>query len=147
MDAFEEDTKCRVLVVEDDYPQRSLFTEILDEKHVSVVGVVSAAEALDVLYTAGHVDLLVADIQLSGRMNGFELAEHCRRIQPDLRVLFVTGHHRDTAYLQRCADPDAEIMFKPFMLSEFALKVSSMLADLPCHKSWMSYSKARGWAS
>jgi len=146
MDAFEENTKCRVLVVEDDFPQRSLFTEILDEADVAVVGVVSAAEAFEVLQAAGRVDLLVADIQLSGKLNGFEVAEQCRVIQPDLRVLFITGHHRDIAYMQRSADADAEIMFKPFKLNDFARKVSSILEDLPCHKSWMSYSRARGWA-
>ncbi len=146
MDAFEDDTKCRVLVVEDDFPQRSLFTEILDEADVGVVGVVSAAEAFEVLNGASRVDLLVADIQLSGKLNGFEVAEQCRAIQPDLRVLFVTGHHRELVYRQRCADPDADIMFKPFKLHDFAQKVSSILEDLPCHKSWMSYSRARGWA-
>lgn len=144
MEEFDKTTKCRVLVVEDDFAQRNLFTEVLDADHVSVIGVLSAAEALETLQTAGHVDLLVTDIRLIGETNGFELAAQARHIQQNLKVMFVTGHPHEVVYEQRSADRHAEIMFKPFKLSDFAQRVGSLLEDLPCHTTWLALSRAKG---
>lgn len=67
-------------------------------------------------------------------MNGFELAIQARRLQPTLKTLFITGHLEEITYGQTAADPKADILFKPFNLSDFAKRVSNLLEDLPCHK-------------
>lgn len=146
MKRFKQESKCRVLVVDDDFPQMSLFTEVLEQEFIDVLGVLSSTEALEILHTASGVDLLVADIQLAGGTNGYELAAQAKRLQPDIKVMFITGHSHETALKQRAADPSADVMCKPFKLSEFAQRVSDILEDLPCHKTWLTLAHARGWA-
>jgi CheY-like chemotaxis protein len=115
-----------VLVVENDVDQLSLFTEILASAGFSAHGAASPDEALAILRSA-RVDLLVTDIRLEHDINGFELANQARALQPSLQALFITGLPQQLAHRQRGAHPDAPILLKPFPLSDFINTVSGAL--------------------
>jgi CheY-like chemotaxis protein len=115
-----------VLVVENDVDQLSLFTEMLASAGFSVHGAASPDEALAILRSA-RVDLLVTDIRLEHDMNGFELANQARALQPSLQALFITGLPQQLAHRQRGAPPDAPILLKPIPLSDFINTVSDAL--------------------
>ncbi|MGE3189598.1 MAG: response regulator, partial [Vicinamibacterales bacterium] len=63
---------------------------IVSDNH-KVKRATSGADALALLARVGHIDLLVADIDMPG-MSGTELAAEARRQMPGLKVLFASGH-------------------------------------------------------
>lgn len=54
------------------------------------VGLISPAEALSYA-RAHHIDVAFLDIEMPD-MNGLEMAEALRKIQPNINIVFVTGH-------------------------------------------------------
>ena len=82
----------RLLVVDDEAPVLRLVARILatDNYDVSTADSGDAAMRLVQNPALGPVDLLVTDLQMPG-MNGRELAAAVRKLNPQVRVLYVTG--------------------------------------------------------
>ena len=80
-----------VLVVEDQPAVRSVAERALKAGGYRVVGAASAAEALAAA-DEHAIDLLVADIRLSGGPGGIELARELRARQSSLPVVLVSGY-------------------------------------------------------
>ena len=82
----------RLLVVDDEAPVLRLVARILatDNYDVSTAESGDAAMRLIQNPALGPVDLLVTDLQMPG-MNGRELAMAVRKLNPQVRVLYVTG--------------------------------------------------------
>jgi FixJ family two-component response regulator len=59
------------------------------------------------------VDLLLTDLVMP-RMTGAELADALTRVQPEMKILFMTGHTEDVAVVDRLGGGRAEIIQKPF---------------------------------
>ncbi|NLF66713.1 MAG: response regulator transcription factor [Chloroflexi bacterium] len=83
----------RLLIVEDHPIMRETYRMLFNrEPSLEVAAdVATAREALDVLPDL-RPDLVIVDISLP-EMNGLQLVPHLRRMQPDLLILVITGHH------------------------------------------------------
>jgi CheY-like chemotaxis protein len=78
-----------ILVVEDDYLIQSLAEDTLREGGFDTAVAASGEEALTLLQ--GHTSkyrALVTDINLQGKMDGWEVAQHAREIEPDFPVVY-----------------------------------------------------------
>ena len=82
--------KVRVLFVEDDDCLRDVLVEAAEMEGYAAEGVASAEAALERLSRSAY-DLLVTDLTLPG-MSGLDLLPHCRRLQPDIRMIIITAH-------------------------------------------------------
>jgi two-component system, cell cycle sensor histidine kinase and response regulator CckA len=103
-----------VVVAEDEDGLRALLGRMLTGSGYQVVSARNGVEALEAARTrAGRVDLLLADLVMP-RMNGAELARELTRLQPGLKVLFMTGHTDDAQVEDRLVDGDVELIHKPF---------------------------------
>ena len=60
-------------------------------------------------------------------MNGRELANRARVLQPNIRILFMTGYSQDAIVHQGRLDPDIELIEKPFGRDTLAVRVRAML--------------------
>ena len=82
----------RLLVVDDEAPVLRLVARILATDNYDVSTADSGDAAMRLLQNPalGPVDLLVTDLQMPG-MNGRELAQAVRKLNPQVRVLYVTG--------------------------------------------------------
>jgi len=80
----------RVLVVEDDPLVREIVVEALREEGFDVVHAVDGEEALE-WCRRRFADVLVTDVRLPGKVDGWQVAERCREHDPDLRVIYATG--------------------------------------------------------
>jgi CheY-like chemotaxis protein len=83
----------RILVVEDE-PLTAFDNEtMIESAGYEVVAthdnVTDALAALDAAASEGPVDLIIADVKLSGKRSGFELA--CEALARGVPVLFATG--------------------------------------------------------
>lgn len=69
-----------------------LSAELKDQKY-NVLRAATGEIALSVLQDSiGEIDLLVTDIRLPGKVDGWAVAEEARRLRADLPVIYVTGY-------------------------------------------------------
>lgn len=81
-----------VLVVEDEEPLQEFVREALKDGGFDLITTASGEQALALL-KSGVVKCwaLVTDINLNGKMSGWELAKHVREIEPSFPVVYMTG--------------------------------------------------------
>jgi DNA-binding NtrC family response regulator len=80
------------LIVEDDEEQRFLSATLFEESEFNVVECASAEAAMAVLHEKhDEVGLIFADVELSGNMDGVELAKIARTELPDVPVIVTSG--------------------------------------------------------
>jgi CheY-like chemotaxis protein len=87
----------------------------------------SAEFALSLLSKEGPFDALVTDIMLPG-LSGVQLAAAAHQTDPDLPVLYVTGHAGPLLGNHRPADV-ATILRKPYRPDDLRLGVAALLSD------------------
>jgi two-component system cell cycle sensor histidine kinase/response regulator CckA len=84
-----------ILVVDDTPAIRKMICQILARHGYTVLEAADGREALEVSEAHNHgIHLLLTDI-IMPRMNGGELAEHLRRINPRLPMIFMSGYTSD----------------------------------------------------
>lgn len=84
--------KRTVLVVEDEEMLLSAVSMEFEDAGYDVLCAGTAEEAYDLLRERPQVDLLFTDIRLPGQLDGWDLAERARALQPALPVIYVTGY-------------------------------------------------------
>jgi YesN/AraC family two-component response regulator len=86
-------------------------------------------EALRVRESAeGMIDLLVTDIVMPG-LGGLELAEKVREVEPEVKVLFISGYAGDSTNALISGVEDRGMLFlqKPFPTSVLGKQVREIL--------------------
>ena len=79
-----------VLLVDDDVIVLERELRMLEQLGFEVVAVHFSQAALLVLFNRSDIDILMTEI-LTSEMTGVQLAELARRVQPDMRVVFVSA--------------------------------------------------------
>jgi signal transduction histidine kinase/ActR/RegA family two-component response regulator len=80
----------RLLVVDDDADNLEAIRWVLQDLGQSVDVAASGDEALEFLSKGRRYDLILCDVGMPN-MNGWQVAEHVRRVAPDARFLLLTG--------------------------------------------------------
>jgi two-component system cell cycle sensor histidine kinase/response regulator CckA len=80
----------KVLFADDEPGLRVLVKRFLDSRF-DIVEAASGKEALALVPDATKIDLLITD-EMMPEMEGHELSRRLRQQNPDLRVLYLTGH-------------------------------------------------------
>jgi PAS domain S-box-containing protein len=122
----------RVLVVEDETDIRSIIAQILEGLGCRVTEAGDGPAgllALQSLRPEDRFDLLVSDVGLPG-LNGRQLAEAARSLDPALPVLLITGY-AGSALTEAALPPGVEIMRKPFALDALTGRLAAMLKLAP----------------
>ncbi|MFY9289770.1 MAG: response regulator [Methylorubrum rhodinum] len=105
--------KRTVLVVEDEEMLLSAVSMEFEDAGFDVLRAGTAEEAYDLLRGKAQVDLLFTDIRLPGQLDGWDLAERARAMQPDLPVIYVTGY--STEEPRQVAE--SVLMMKPYRMT------------------------------
>lgn len=82
--------KIKVLMVDDEDQFRKTTSRILEKRGFAVSMAESGEEALDIMKSKSH-DVVILDIKMKG-MDGHETLSQIRRIDPDIKVIMLTGH-------------------------------------------------------
>ncbi len=115
-----------LLVVEDEPGVRLLITRILERRGYRVIGCSSGAAALDLFAELEtSCDMVITDVVMP-RMSGPELARRLARVEPGLKVLFISGHLGETMESQGLIEK-SELLAKPFTAGALVSKVRKML--------------------
>lgn len=110
----------RVLIVEDEPRIRELLELLCGRMGYSSLAAEDGASGVE-LYRARHadIDLVILDVQLPG-LYGSECFAEMKRINPDCRVLVISGYARGDA-VQRMKDQGAHgFLQKPFHANDFS---------------------------
>jgi hypothetical protein len=120
-------TVARVLVVEDQEPVRRQACRILEAHGYDVIGAGAAEEALEGWQP---VDVLVTDIVMPG-MTGQQLAQIATERNPDLRVVYMSGHTEDVLVRNGARARNIAYVQKPFTRASLLRAVEDALVAAP----------------
>jgi CheY-like chemotaxis protein len=105
-----------------------LAAEMLAEQGYSVLQAADGAAGLALLRAAPALDLLITDIGLPGDLNGRQLAEAARQIQPELRIMFITGYAEAGLPGPAPLPAHTRLLTKPFTMKALVAAVANFLA-------------------
>jgi two-component system cell cycle response regulator CpdR len=115
----------RILLAEDDDDMRRFLVKALQRAGYDVIDYDNGASAYARLREEPF-SLLLTDIVMP-EMDGIELARRATEIDPDLKVMFITGFAAVALNPDSKAPKDAKILSKPFHLRELVTEVEKML--------------------
>lgn len=84
-------TTKNVLIVDDEQGMRELVRRCLMDEQFQLLEAASGEEAITVAGDPNKLDLLITDEMMPG-MEGHELSRRLRAANPNLKVLYLTGH-------------------------------------------------------
>jgi two-component system cell cycle response regulator CpdR len=115
----------RILLAEDDDDMRRFLVKALERAGYHVSDFDNGASAYDRLREEPF-SLLLTDIVMP-EMDGIELARRATEIDPDLKVMFITGFAAVALNPDSKAPKDAKVLSKPFHLRDLVNEVGKML--------------------
>jgi CheY-like chemotaxis protein len=111
-----------VLIVDDDSQILGLVEKMLRPQGVTVLSANRPSEALRIC-EAQPVDLLISDVMMP-EMDGGKLAERVLKLQPDARVLLISGQPKVPAVAKL---PNVRFLRKPFFPSALVQELRELL--------------------
>jgi CheY-like chemotaxis protein len=85
-----------ILVVEDEWLVRDVVVQALRDAGWQVIEASTAEDAIALTRTGHHhIDVVFTDIQLAGRLCGWDVAEQCRAARADFPVIYASGNAAD----------------------------------------------------
>ena len=115
-----------ILVVEDEHLIQSMVEEVLADGGFEVAIAASGEQAVTLLTgSKGKYRALVADIDLGGKMDGWEVAKHAREIDPEFPVVYMSGDSAGDWAANGV--PNSIMLKKPFAPAQLVTAVSQLL--------------------
>ncbi len=105
---------------------RGFLERALDKAGYDVLAFSNGADAYERLKREPFT-LLLTDIVMP-RMDGIELARRAAEIDPDLKIMFITGFAAVVLNNESAAPKDARVLSKPFHLKDLVREVERLLA-------------------
>jgi two-component system, cell cycle response regulator CpdR len=118
--------KCRILLAEDDDSMRGFLERALAKAGYEVTSFANGEEAHERLLQEPFT-LLLTDIVMP-RMDGIELARRASEIDPELKIMFITGFAAVILNNEQSAPKEARVLSKPFHLKDLVREVERLLA-------------------
>jgi two-component system, cell cycle response regulator CpdR len=119
-------TISRILLAEDDESMRGFLVRALKKAGYEVIDFANGEEAFERLKTEPFT-LLLTDIVMP-KMDGIELARRASELDPDLKIMFITGFAAVILNNDLAAPKDARVLSKPFHLKDLVREVDRLLA-------------------
>jgi len=118
--------KLVILVIEDDQSIQTIVEDALTEAGFEPAIAASGEEAITVLQGGKtKYRALVSDINLLGRIDGWEVAKVARETDPEFPVIYVTGAAADQWASHGV--PNSILLTKPFAPAQLVTAISQLL--------------------
>jgi two-component system cell cycle response regulator CpdR len=114
----------RIILAEDDESMRGFLERALARAGYNVTAFANGRDAFERLRREPFT-LLLTDIVMP-QMDGIELARRASELDPDLKIMFITGFAAVT--LNNETPKDARVLSKPFHLKDLVREVDRLLA-------------------
>jgi len=116
----------KILLAEDDNDMRRFLARALTKAGYEVVSFDNGKAAYDRLREEPF-ELLLTDIVMP-EMDGIELARRATELDPELKVMFITGFAAVALNPENNAPKNVKVLSKPFHLKDLVNEVERMLA-------------------
>lgn len=116
----------KILLAEDDHDMRRFLGKALQSAGYNVASFDNGMSAYHRLREEPF-ELLLTDIVMP-EMDGIELARRATELDPDIKVMFITGFAAVALNPDNNAPPQAKILSKPFHLKDLVNEVQRLLA-------------------
>ena len=121
-------TSVLVFVVEDKDFIQHLLEEALTEGGFAVTSALCGEEAMAMLDREGaDYRALITDIDLGGKLNGWDVAKHAREINDKLPVVYMTGASAHDWGSKGV--PNSQLMTKPFAVAQIVTAVAMLINE------------------
>jgi CheY-like chemotaxis protein len=125
------DARKTVLVVDDEPEIRKLVGAMVTQFGYSVLTADSGDHAITVYKNhRSPIDLLITDVVAPG-MSGPMLADKLSAIQPDLKVLYISGYDNTHVVQKYVVEKGHALLGKPFTMEELKAQVTALLLRPP----------------
>jgi two-component system cell cycle response regulator CpdR len=119
------ETSVRILLAEDDVDMRRFLVKALQNAGYSVASFDNGLSAYNRLREEPF-ELLLTDIVMP-EMDGIELARRATELDPEIKVMFITGFAAVALNPDNHAPKDARVLSKPFHLRDLVNEVQRLL--------------------
>ncbi len=123
----------KILILEDEKILGISMQEFLEDSGYEVVHFTNSGKAFDSIYYKAY-DLLLLDVNVSGKQNGFELLSSLRELKISTPAIFITSLNNIEDLTQGYACGCCDYIRKPFDLAELKLRVEQVI-KLHCFSS------------
>ncbi|CAH2925626.1 MAG: Sensory box histidine kinase/response regulator [uncultured Paraburkholderia sp.] len=124
-----------ILVVEDDKEVQSTVVDTLSGLGYSVLKANDAEQALAVVRSGVHIDLLFTDVVMPGPLRSPAMVAQAVQLLPRLKVLFTSGYTQNAIVHGGRLDPGVELLSKPYSREQLAYKIRQILGVPPLARS------------
>ena len=120
-----------ILLVEDEEALRRYVRAVLEKSGYFVVEAGTAAGALEAVSSPPReVSLLLTDVVLP-RASGPELGRRLKILQPNVKILYMSGYPKDLVSRHGELGPGADLIQKPFDAESLLQRVEQVLSAAP----------------
>jgi two-component system, cell cycle response regulator CpdR len=116
----------KILLAEDDNDMRRFLVKALEQAGYAVMSYDNGLSAYHRLREEPF-ELLLTDIVMP-EMDGIELARRASELDPDIKIMFITGFAAVALNPDSQAPKDAKVLSKPFHLRDLVNEVQKVLA-------------------
>lgn len=114
-----------VLLAEDDVGVRNVVRRVLERAGLQVLAAADQLEALTFAYNhPNRIDILLIDVDMP-QLDGISLAEHIKKVRPEILVLVMSGWLRSA----RIYDTEAKILPKPFSMQMLLQTIRDLILE------------------
>jgi two-component system cell cycle sensor histidine kinase/response regulator CckA len=119
----------KILLVEDDEALRSLIVDSLRGWGYDVLEAANGTDAISIAQSrCDEIDLLLSDVVMPG-MNGPQVAEKVVSLNPEIKVLFMSGYADIGPEQGEYFGKDRRLLQKPYRLPELARTIREVLGS------------------
>jgi CheY-like chemotaxis protein len=115
--------------VEDDLKVQSTVVDTLSGLGYSVLKADGAEQALTVIRSGIHIDLLFTDVVMPGSLRSPDMAAQAVQLLPRLKVLFTSGYTQNAVIHGGRLDSGVELFCKPYSREQLAYKIRQNSRD------------------
>src|SRR5215467_12614256 len=121
------DAKKTIMIVDDEPEVRKLVSAMVQKFGANVMTADSGEHALTLFKNHnGRIDLLITDVVAPG-MSGPMLADKLSELQPDLKVLYISGYDNTQVVQKYVVEKGHSLLTTPFTSEALKKKVQSMV--------------------
>ena len=115
-----------ILVVDDEPEIRKLVGAMVSRQGYKVLTADTGEHAITLFKKNQPIDLLLTDVVAPG-MAGPTLADKLTELQPDLKVLYMSGYDNTQVVQRYVVEKGHALLHKPFTLDELSRRVRELI--------------------
>ena len=119
----------KLLLVEDDYSTREAMKTLLEDSNYKVLVAANGQEALSIYELEGETIAMIISDMVMPEMGGVELYKTLVEKQPEVKMLFITGHPIIEDDQSMPETGNVHWLQKPFSVGVFSEAVYSFLNE------------------